>query len=107
MVGKAQIKMKTLKLPNVFSKYGAPMGRRNSLPDDTDLPIKLRMIRLKWVDGDYDEGGAYWGYNGCNSVYWANGDGPDENHDVFVRAMNRRDAKAAVREILPNARFYR
>ncbi len=99
--------MKKLKLPNVSSKYGAPMGRANNLPNDLEAPIKLRIRRLPWIDHDYTEDGTYWGRNGCNHVYWANGDGLDENHDIFIRAMNRREAKTLVRDILPNATFYR
>lgn len=43
---------------NVSSKYGAPMGRRRLMENPTG---KVRIFRVKFVDGDYDDGGAYWG----------------------------------------------
>lgn len=92
-----------LKLPNACSRYGAEMGRRNTLPDDPQAPIKLRMERLRWVDGDYDNGGAYWGNGNGSSIFCAYADGCQ----VFVRGRKRTDAKAEVRAMLPNARFYR
>lgn len=108
---------------------GAKHGRPDQFPQDRNAPIKLRMERLQWVDGDYDQGGAYWGRNGVNHVYCAwvvpvrepgftelltgvrglDGLEPDclPLVQVFVRAMNRKDAKALVRETLPKATFYR
>ena len=64
------------------------------------------MVQLRWVDGDYDEGGAYWG-GGSGHVYYAKGDASDVVVEVYVRAKSRKQAKAEVRELLPNARFYR
>lgn len=95
-----------MKLSNVSSRYGAPMGRSNTLPADKSLSCKLHLVRLQWVDGDYDEGGAYWGRNGCNHVYRAYGDVGEVAAEVFVRAITHAAAKALVREELPNARFY-
>ena len=92
------------KLSDVSSKYGAPMGRRNTLPDDRDETCKLHLRRLEWVDGDYDSGGAYCGGGSGNYIYWAYG---EEAVELFVRAMNRKEAKRLVRETLPGARFYR
>ena len=89
------------KLPNVSCKYGAPMGRRNVLSADPCAAIKLRLVRLRWVDGDYDQGGAYWGNPGRSSIYWATAD----QTSVFVRAADRTAAKIAVLEVLPNAKF--
>ena len=96
------------KLSKGYSSYGADMGRRNVLPDDTDAPIKLHMQRLKWVDGDYDAGGAYWG-NGRNgeNIYWAHGEDAENQVELFVRASSRSGAKQLIRVTLPNARFYR
>ena len=42
--------MKEHKLSKGYSSRGADMGRRDICPDDVDLPIKLRMKRLKWVE---------------------------------------------------------
>lgn len=96
--------MKTLS--NVSSKYGAPMGRPNVLPDDRLMECKLHLVRLRFVDGDYDEGGAYWG-GSYSSIYWAYGDVGDVAAEMFVRARNRNDARVFVRDTLPNAKFYR
>lgn len=91
---------------------GSHMGRRSSRIQ-SDLPVKVYLRRLKWVDGDYDEQGAYWGGGLGDHVYWANFDLDDPasplsgtNEDIFVRAFSREEAKALVREQLPNARFF-
>lgn len=100
--------MSKLILSKGCSKYGAQMGRPNILPSDTQVPIKLQMQRLRWVSGDYDQWGAYWGGGSGDYVYCA-----FAYHDlamnvfVFVRAENREQAKLEVREILPNASFHR
>lgn len=93
------------KLPNVSSHHGAPMGRRSEF-DSTDYPVKFRMQRLRWVDGDYDEGGAYWGYVSGDHIYWAVGLDEDLKHEVFIRAKSRGGAKTLLREDFPNATFF-
>lgn len=91
---------------------GAQMGRSNDLPADREAPIKLRLEKLKWVDGDYDVAGAYWGNTGEDFVYFARCDTEHKDEkgvfypEVFVRAWDREEAKEAVRLILPNAKFY-
>lgn len=47
--------------PPVSCKYGAPMGRRDTPPEDPSRPVRLRLSRIRWTDGAYDQGGAYWG----------------------------------------------
>lgn len=86
---------------------GSAMGRRNILPDDNRQPCKLAMILLNWRDGGYDAGGAYWGRTPGEFIFWARGDCGEMNAQVFVRASSRTEAKAKVRESLPNATFYR
>jgi len=107
-----------LNLEDVGSQYGAPMGRPNYLPDDREQPYLMHLTRLRWVDGDYDSGGAYWGYSSkhgdiyCAEVqntsskldFWQD---EGESVRVFVRAKDRELAKQQVRKLLPNARFYR
>jgi hypothetical protein len=88
---------------------GSRMGRRDKLPDDTNEPVKLRLVELKMVDGCYDQGGAYWG---CWSpsqggMYRAYGEGSEFVVELFVRAKTRDDAKRQVLAKLPKARFYR
>jgi hypothetical protein len=93
-------------------------GSQNGRPDNIPLPIrslasvKLHMVRLKWVDGDYDQGGAYWGNNGSH-VYcaYANVVNPLTGNyfpflQIFVKALTRADAKGFVRSKLPNAKFF-
>ena len=90
-------------LEHVTSKYGAPMGRPNVLPADPSASVRLHLRKLDMVDGDYDEGGAYWGGGGApiRVAY------DEETVRVFVRARTRYAAKAAVLELVPGARFYR
>lgn len=89
---------------NVWTPTGSQMGRRNTLPDDRNVSPKLRLVRLRWVSGDYDQWGAYWGRNGCNHVYCAWG---PTDVQIFVRGITRTEAKDKVRELLPKAKFYR
>ena len=92
---------------NQFQVTGSAMGRRSWRGHDSDTPVKCRLKRLKWVDGDYDEQGAYWGYTPGTFIYWANFDIGDTNEDIFVRAGSREDAKAQVRAQLPKATFFK
>jgi hypothetical protein len=108
--------MTTLKLPSGITYgydsnnqrvcTGSQMGRRNELPADTNEPIKLRLEKLRLVDGDYDQWGAYWGGgHGSLPIYcaWNRLRGVT----VFVRAQDRVAAKAHVLKLLPNATFAR
>ena len=94
-------------LEKATSQYGAQMGRRNQIDHDATLPIKLKMEALRFQDGDYDMGGAYWGYTRGTAIYCAHGEGTDGKVRIFVRAKNREEAKALVREDLPGATFWR
>ena len=98
--------MKT-KLSEVSCKYGAPLGRHNSIPADIITASKLYLEKLGWVDGDYDVGGAYWGNVGSDNVYRATGETHTETVEIFVRAKDREEAKAKVREEFKEARFFR
>lgn len=89
------------KLSNVSSKFGAPMGRPSSKTENDDQRFYLQ--RLDFVDGDYDEGGAYWG-SGTPVWRCVSQDLEGEN---FFRAANREAAKAEVRKLYPKARFFR
>lgn len=108
--------MTTLKLPSGLTYgydsnekricTGSQMGRRNELPADANEPVKLRLERLRFVDGDYDQWGAYWG-GGPDAlpIYCAWGDASETQVRVFVRAQDRVAAKANVLKLLPNATF--
>jgi hypothetical protein len=76
------------------------MGRRNTITDVESTGL-FEITRLRWVDGDYDEGGAYWGHASGEWIYRAT----DTVHDneCFVRARSLTAAKAAVRETFPRA----
>ncbi len=100
------------KLSKVNCKYGAPLGRQNLIPNP-NATVKLHMVKLRWVDGDYSEDGTYWGQTKGEHIYWARGEyyeeGLSQNVDycVFVRAKSRVEAKELVRESVPNARFFK
>ena len=99
-------------ITNVSSKYGAPMGRGNRIPTEeykgatyynVGPACKLHLRRLRFVDGCYDTGGAYWGMP-ANLYHAVNA---DRTVEVFVRADSREEAKTAVREILPTVEFFK
>lgn len=95
-------------LPEVGSKYGAPMGRRESVPLDKDLPYKFYLARVPMCSccGAYDKGGAYWGTG--TPLYRAFGEHDDGNDvELFFRAHSRDNAKQQVRDQYPNAKFFR
>jgi len=75
-------------LEPVSSRYGAPMGR-NSLTDNPEATVTL--FRVRFVDGDYDAGGAYWG--GGTPLYAAIG----KEFRYFLRADSLVEAR---RELL-------
>ena len=79
-----------------YTKYGAQMGRRNNFGES---PQKLYLQKLKFIDGDYDTGGAYWGSGGygehAHSMYCAFS--KDETVMIFMRARNRAHAATVVK----------
>jgi len=67
---------------NVSSIHGAPMGR----PDSCLLPSgKIHVFRVKFVDGDYDDGGAYWGGYPSEPLFCAR---DVDGNEMFVRARS-------------------
>jgi hypothetical protein len=92
-------------LSDVSSPRGAPMGRGNTLPDDTSAPIALLVERLEWRDGDYDSGGAYWGGGMKDWIWRATGDDGENAVEVFVRAKCYQSTTDALSRILPAATF--
>lgn len=90
--------MKTTFDPNsllspVSCRYGAPMGRP-SIHDNPEADVTL--FRVRFVDGDYDQGGAYWG-GGGSPLFAAIGD--DFQH--FLRAEGVRQAEAQLLKKFP------
>jgi hypothetical protein len=100
------------KLPDVSSKYGAPMGRRDNygISWKGAEPAKFYLQRVPLDSGGYDSGGAYWGIG--QPLYWAqeydNGTKrPADLADFFLRANSREHAKAEIRKDYPAAKFFR
>lgn len=90
------------KISKVNCTYGAPMGRRSY--DDTDEAItKVRLSRLPFVDGCYDQGGAYWG---SPADVWRLRD-REGKIQQFIRAPNRKKAAETLQEEFPNIRLIR
>lgn len=88
--------IKNPQLPAVNAKYGAPMGR----PEFTDnLTDPCRCFRLRFIDGDYDDGGAYWGAP-ANLYCCLN-----EGTRLFTRADNRKKAKEKFKSSYPQIKF--
>jgi hypothetical protein len=94
-------------LTNASSQYGASMGRGDTHDDESkSLPVTFQLQRMGWEDGDYDSGGAYWGYAQGENIYRAYcPDGVDVQIDLYKRAESFREAEALVREDYPLATF--
>lgn len=104
-----------LELP--ISDTGEP-GRGNVLPLGPAFGFRMHMVRLEWVNGHYDAGGAYWGHVDGDHIYWLVSDKRDYvntsetwdgNFDtrvqVFVRARSPEDAARLALEEVPGARI--
>lgn len=90
---------------------GSQNGRPNIIPHGLNQngaePVKLHLERLKWVDGDYDQGGAYWGRSNTNVyIAWGKWTANMVFVQVFVRANSRKDAKILVRDHITLAKFF-
>jgi len=108
-----------IELPMCSCKYGAPMGRESLVQGSYRPGIRMHMVRLRFVDGAYDAGGAYWGCG--NPIYWAvsdrdegefrfvgcYGDAFTDRIQIFVRAKSREDAARQVVDCLPGCRVLR
>lgn len=121
--------MQPIKLRKACSQYGADRGRPTFLPGDRGVKVRLRLVRMNLDSGGYDSGGAYWGLRPwqmeCNRakglpilrLYWAESVeefelGPYDRPPVgtiemVVEAACRSDAKQQIRQVLPNATFFR
>lgn len=85
------------KLPKASGIYGAQHGRPDVITDPDAKEFKIQRLRL---NGDYDEGGAYWGAEQGIYIYRATTSGGDEK---FVRAGTIEEAINQMRETWPNA----
>jgi hypothetical protein len=96
-----------MKLTNVSSRYGAPMGRP-STPGTVAAPgVKLHLNRIRLNQGGYDSGGAYWGIGPSLYHAWADAGEDNEALEHFFRASDREDAKAIALAKFPGATLYR
>jgi hypothetical protein len=87
-----------MRLKDVSSANGAPMGRPEYLPDP-DTEVELQIEKVRFEDGDYDYGGAYWGAPA--NLWHAEGNTKDGDMVLlFVRAPNMKAAKEAIIERL-------
>lgn len=78
-----------MKLPQLSTKFGAPMGRRDEVLE-LDEPRSIRLAEIKLDRGGYDSWGAYWGLG--QPLYAAEQDGRYR----FVRAGTRLAAVVAL-----------
>lgn len=85
------------------------MGRREyHLPRDEREAFSGRMYlsKMRLDTGGYDEFGSYFGHcRAAGFVYEYSAEGPDHIAGT-LRAHDRAQAKAIVRERYPNARFF-
>lgn len=88
-------------LPNVSSKYGAPMGRCDHAHPGNEYKVYVHQIPVN--AGGYDKGGAYWGL-GAPLFRAISADGE------FVRYLRARDRAQAIQDLrrhYPEIAFYR
>ena len=77
--------------PPVSCTYGAPMGRRNEHPEPGEPVGRVHLRRIRWTDGAYDEGGAYWGMGEPVYCAWSR-----SGFRYYFRALNRGEAQRTV-----------
>ncbi len=91
-----------MKLSNVSSQYGAPMGRRSSGNLDIDAG-RVSLARVPIDRGGYVSGGAYWG---IGAPLWCAMD--QDGACQYFRAKSRDAAKGLLRAAFGSEiRFYR
>lgn len=77
------------RLPKAYSRYGAQMGRSNTATG------KCTLGKVRPVDGDYDNGGAYWGSPSdlyCAKSKTSSGFDPAKPGFSFIRASSAYEA---------------
>lgn len=79
----------------VSSKFGAPMGRTST----SGITGTATLFKVVMVDGDYDDGGAYWG--GGEDLWCLRG----EEGDAFLRAKDRFHAAAKFKADHPKVKI--
>lgn len=89
----ALIKKTTDPFALVNSRHGAPMGRHGfGTPTANN-----RAVRSRWVDGDYDRGGAYWGHTKRGEYIYALVDKSEPPEFIaYTRASSAVEARANI-----------
>ena len=87
-----------MKLPDVSSKYGAPMGRHTILTGPEGAAVSVANVPID--RGGYDSGGAYWGTG--LPLYAAM---HDNGGQLFHRAIDNYAATRWFRERWPSGNF--
>lgn len=102
--------MKLPALPKATSQYGAEMGRSDTPYEDNEAGLVFHLVRLALQDGDYDKGGAYWGFVSGTQMYRAAAtlaDDTDDNAEIvaemFFRSTSPDAAWKMVTAKYPNA----
>ena len=90
-------------------RYGAPMGD-SGFQGEVTKPLHLQ--RLRFVDGDYDQSGTYWGGGGPEGMWCAfnqEGDGGAAGmaFRIYTRAPSRLQALVQFLELHPDIHFLR
>ena len=99
----------------VAGRFGAPMGRPtvsgylDRKGDWQELAVMknaapFHLVAIRIDSEGYDKGGAYWGLSRQTLYGFV---GPLTDIRGFVWADSREDAKHQVRQLHPNARFFR
>jgi hypothetical protein len=88
---------------------GSQMGRTNVVPEEGMEWPCLRLFRMAMNSGGaYDSGGAYWGA-GDGRIGWMyraySDEGDNMAINIFVRALDRKDAMAKIKAMYPQAKF--
>lgn len=101
-----------MQLPNVSSRYGAPLGRRSFYPAFPDQVVKLHLQRVLLNSGGYDSGGAYWGLPvyGRSEDSWGHlyrAWSSDGLISFYLRSWSRESARLAILKDYPGARILR
>lgn len=90
----SRMSLPNFRLPKLSTRYGAPMGRSNTARG------KCQLGKIRPVDGDYDNGGAYWGFGrDSEDIYvaksknsWVSGHPSEDPGFSFVRANSPYEA---------------
>lgn len=84
---------------SVGGRYGAPMGRGHYCTQPT---ARVHVFRVRLVDHDYDDGGAYWGGAPSHPLYCVRDRRDDPDVQLFYRARTRADAIRQMRDEYPS-----